>query len=39
MSKMVNQKTIDEFSLESRPLDRAEKTIASLKGVGELCLF
>jgi hypothetical protein len=36
---MINQKTIDEFSLESKPLDRAEKTIASLKNVKELNLW
>jgi hypothetical protein len=36
---MVNQKTIDEFSLESKPVDRMEKTIASLKGVRELGLW
>ena len=36
---MVTQKLIDEFSLESKPLDRAEKIIFSLKNVKEMSLF
>ena len=36
---MLTQETIDKFVLDSKPLDRAEKIIVSLKGVKGLCLF
>jgi hypothetical protein len=36
---MTTQETIDKFVLESKPLDRAEKIIVSLKGVKGLGLW
>jgi hypothetical protein len=36
---MTTQETIDKFLLESKPVDRMEKTIVSLKGVKGLGLW
>lgn len=36
---MATQETIDKFVLESKTVDRMEKTIVSLKGVKGLSLW